>query len=617
MSSLEGARRERFWVVSLRQFADRVGVDFERLVHTSARGDRLIATRHRSFIAAHVIGGSIALLVLPVYLAVYGQPKLAEALAFSWFVSPIAIAMFLSWTGRYEAAHLISVANLAGLVTYAAAISGGLNSFLIPWMIVIPFEAALSLSRRIVLAGIGLACLALFVLFGLDHFNLVLEPRMLVGDWAAMTMIGAVSATVYVGGLAISVHRVHGESERAIRRGEERYRLLAENATDMITRHSANGAVTFVSLAAERLIAAPADALYGDGLLERIHPVDRPAFLTAISRAAHRGTTTTVEYRLRDAAKPRDPDAALSSGAGSVWLEMRCRPLCPEEGDADGGRREVVAVSRDITERKAHEEALLRMRNEAEAANRAKSRFLATMSHELRTPLNAVIGFADILCERDIGDLPAEQQREYPRIIRQSGQRLLGLVNNILDVSRLETGSFEINPQPLDVADLVESCRHAMAGDAARAGLELRTKLPKAVPEVVADESACRRILLNLVSNAIKFSEPGGRVTLSAEFNRTSVTLAVEDTGIGIAPDELPYLTAPFAQADGSFTREHDGAGLGLSMVQGIARLHGGSMKIESEPGAGTRVSVTLPLAPSTAKTEPQDRKIVPLKKPA
>jgi cell cycle sensor histidine kinase DivJ len=604
-------------VVSLRQFADRVGLDFERLVHASARGDRSIATRHRSFIAAHVIGGSIALLVLPVYLAVYGQPKLAEALAFSWFVSPIAIALFLSWTGRYETAHLISVANLSGLVTYAAAISGGLNSFLVPWMIVIPFEAALSLSRRIVLAGIGFACLALLVLFGLDHFNMLPEPRMLVGDWAAVTMIGAVSATVYVGGLAISVHRVHGESERAIRRGEERYRLLAENATDMITRHSANGAVTFVSLAAERLVAAPVEALHGDGLLERIHLVDRPAFLTAISRAAHRGTATTVEYRLRDDARPRDPEAALSSAGGTLWLEMRCRPLCPDEADAHAGRRQVVAVSRDITERKAHEEALLRMRNEAEAANRAKSRFLATMSHELRTPLNAVIGFAEILCDRDIGDLPAEQQREYPRIIRQSGQRLLGLVNNILDVSRLETGSFEINPQPLDVADLVDSCRQAMAGDAERAGLELRAELPRAMPEIVADERACRRILLNLISNAIKFSEPGGRVTLSAQFNRTAVTLSVEDTGIGIAPDELPQLAAPFARADACLNREHDGAGLGLSMVQGIARLHGGSMKIESEPGSGTRVSVSLPLAPAAANNKSPERKIVPLKQPA
>ena len=114
--------------VSLRQFADRVDLVFARLVHASARGDRLIATRHRSFIASHVIGGAIALLVLPVYLAVYGQPKLIEALAFSWFVSPIAIAMFLSWSGRYEAAYLISVANLSGLVTFAAAISGGLGS---------------------------------------------------------------------------------------------------------------------------------------------------------------------------------------------------------------------------------------------------------------------------------------------------------------------------------------------------------------------------------------------------------------------------------------------------------------------------------------------------------
>ncbi|MDP2621336.1 MAG: PAS domain-containing sensor histidine kinase [Hyphomicrobiales bacterium] len=604
-------------MVNLRQIADRVGLNFERLVHISARHNQVIATRHRSFIAAHVIGGSIALLVLPVYLAVYGQPKLAEALAFSWFVSPIAIAIFLSWTARYEAAHLISVANLAGLVTYAAAISGGLNSFLIPWIIIIPFEAALSLSRRIVLAGICLACLALLVLFALTHSGMLPEPRMLVGDWRAVTMIGAVSATVYAGGLAVSVHRVHGESERAIRRGEERYRLLAENATDMITRHSANGAVNFASLAAERLIGTPAATLLGDGLLERIYPVDRPAFLTAISRAAQRGTATNVEFRLRDDAKPRGDEAALASSTGTVWLEMRCRPLGAGETELHAGRRQVVAVSRDVTERKAHEAALLRMRNEAEAANRAKSRFLAAMSHELRTPLNAIIGFSDILCEQGMDDLTAEQQHEFPRIIRHSGQRLLGLVDNILDVSRLETGSFEINPQPLDVPDLVCSCHQAMAADAARAGLELCLELQDKMPEITADESACRRILINLVSNAIKFSAPGGRVTLAARFTAAAVILSVEDTGIGMAPEQFSHLAQPFAQVDMSYTRKHEGAGLGLSMVHGVARLHGGSMEIESEPGIGTRVSVILPLKPGTSKNRIAERKVVPLRQPA
>lgn len=604
-------------MVKLRQFAERIGLSFERLVHVSAQSNQVIATRHRSFIAAHVIGGSIALVVLPVYLAVYGQPKLAEALAFSWFVSPIAIAMFLSWTGRYEAAHLISVANLSGLVTYAAAISGGLNSFLIPWIIVIPFEAALSLSRRIVLAGIGLACLALLVLFALTHAGVLPEPQMLVGGWRAVMMIGAVSATVYAGALAVSVHQVHGETERTIRRGEEGYRLLAENATDMITRHSANGTVNFASVAAERLIGTPAETLHGDGLLERIYPVDRPAFLTAVSRAAQRGTATNVEFRLRDQAAPRDDGAALTSSAGTVWFEMRCRPISTDGMEPDCGRRQVVAVSRDVTERKAHETALLRIRNEAEAANRAKSRFLAAMSHELRTPLNAIIGFSDMLCEQGTDEVTAEQQREFPQIIRHSGQRLLGLVNNILDVSRLETGSFEIDPQPLDVADLVCSCRQAMATDAARAGLELCIELPEDIPEIVADERACRRILINLVSNAIKFSARGGKVTVAARFTTSAVTLSVEDTGIGIAPEELSHLAEPFAQADMSFTRRHEGAGLGLSMVQGVARLHGGSMEIESEPGIGTRVSVVLPVQPGASKDMMAQRKVVPLRRPA
>jgi two-component system, cell cycle sensor histidine kinase DivJ len=560
---------------------------FSSLVHESVRGDVLTAARHQSFIASHLLGGLLALCVFPIYLVVSGKPSLLSAAAFLWLLSPIGIAIFLSRTGRFAAAHLASAANFAGLVTYCAWLTGGLSSWLIPWMVAVPLEAALATDRRIVAWAAGVAGLGLTILGFGEWFGYMQAPHTLSLSPILLAFIGAITATAYCAALAVMVQFVHKRSENAIRAGEERYRLLAENATDMITRHDEKGRVVFASLGAQQLFGEPAQKVVGDGLLERVHVADRPAYLTALSRCHANGEPIAVEFRVRR--------AGASDPARYVWVEMRCRPMRPQDGSAIE-RPSTVAVTRDISDRKAQEAELTRTRDEAESASRAKTQFLANMSHELRTPLNAVIGFSEILNRELFGALGEARYRDYARLIHESGEHLLNVVNDILDMSKIEAGKFKIVKEPFDVASLVKSCCDIMRHTAEQRSLSLIVDVAPGIPELPADKRACKQMLLNVISNAIKFTDPGGWVRVSARVVEGSVELVVADNGIGIAELDLPKLGNPFVQANNSYDRSYDGAGLGLSVVKGLARLHDGKLELASTLGQGTTATILLPL---------------------
>jgi cell cycle sensor histidine kinase DivJ len=559
---------------------------FSSLVHVEARGDPLTAARHQSFIASHLLGGLLALCVFPVCLAVGGKPSLLGAAAFLWLLSPIGIAIFLARTGRFAAAHLASAANLAGLVTYCSWLTGGLGSWLIPWMVVVPIEAALATDRRIVAWAAGVAGLGLTVLAVAQGLGHMLPPQAVPLSPILLALIGAMSAMAYAAALAVMVQLVHRRSESAVRAGEERYRLLAENATDMITRHDEKGRVIFASLAAQQLFGEPAQKIAGDGLFERVHVADRPAYLTALSRSFANNEPIAVEFRVRR--------AGSAEAARYVWVEMRCRPLRAEGAPLD--RPGIVAVTRDISDRKAQEAEILRTRDEAESASRAKTQFLANMSHELRTPLNAVIGFSEILNRELFGSLGEARYRDYARLIHESGEHLLNVVNDILDMSKIEAGKFKIVKEPFDVAPLVKSCCDLMRHTAEQRSLSLIMDVAPGIPELPADKRACKQMLLNVISNAIKFTDPGGWVRVSAALADGNIEFIVADNGIGIAEQDLPKLGNPFVQANNSYDRSYDGSGLGLSVVKGLARLHGGRLELASKLGEGTIATIVLPL---------------------
>jgi two-component system, cell cycle sensor histidine kinase DivJ len=280
-----------------------------------------------------------------------------------------------------------------------------------------------------------------------------------------------------------------------------------------------------------------------------------------------------------------------------VWIEMRCRLLDrPVANTTDEDPREVVAVMRDVTERKGQEQALEAARAESERANVAKGQFLATMSHELRTPLNVIIGFSEMLLNEAQLRLDSERRREYANLINDSGTHLLSVVNGILDVSRLDSGEFELRPEPFALAAVLDNCCDLLALKARDAGLELLVNVPSGFPDVVADKRAVKQILINLLSNAIKFTDRGGRVVVAAAIDGPTFVITVEDNGVGIGADDLPRLGDRFFQARSAYDRRHDGTGLGLSIVKGLAVLHGGEMDIRSRVGEGTQVIVSLPL---------------------
>ncbi|MEZ5839488.1 MAG: ATP-binding protein [Hyphomicrobiales bacterium] len=566
----------------------------EELLHPSALTDALTAARHRSFIASHLIGGFAALAAFPIYLAWHGPTSWHEMALFAWLVAPLGVAVFLSRTGRYAAAHLLSAFTFTNLIAWAALLTGGLHSFAIAWFAVVPIEAALSGRPRVVAGTVAMVALAIAGVAGMTWYDFLPAPMRAPLPAEAISTISILVAVVYTGFVALRVDALHRAGEKIARAGEARYRMLADNVSDVITRHSGNGDVVFASSAVARVFGiSPADAL-GDGFFRRVHVADRPGYLSALSRALHDRATVTVEFRIRRNGDAHAEDDYDRAAPDFLWVEMRCRPVAV---DADGGiGAGVVAAIRDISELKAHEERLEAAREAAEHASHAKTRFLANVSHELRTPLNAIIGFSDILRQELFGRLEYARHREYVDLIHDSGNHLLQVVNDILDMSKIEAGAFEIVREPFNVGETLEGCRQMMAHTASERGLNLGVDVAAGLPELCADRRACKQIVLNLLANALKFTDAGGSVTLGARLAGDEMTVFVRDTGIGIAAKDLPRLGTPFVQADSAYDRKYEGTGLGLSMVKGLAELHGGRFRIESELGRGTCVSVYLPL---------------------
>jgi signal transduction histidine kinase len=256
-------------------------------------------------------------------------------------------------------------------------------------------------------------------------------------------------------------------------------------------------------------------------------------------------------------------------------------------------RREFLAVRQLArAEREARE-----ARDQAEAATRAKSEFLANMSHELRTPLNAIIGFSEVLADRLFGDLNAKQE-EYARDIHQSGRHLLSLINDILDLSKVEAGRMELDVTTFDLPVAIDTALTLVRERAERHGVAVRHEVDPAITEFRGDERKCKQILLNLLSNAVKFTPEGGTITVTARARPTGVEVAVADTGAGIAPDDLPRLFEEFRQVGTDLARKAEGTGLGLTLTKRFVELHGGTIHVDSVLGKGSTFTFTLTRQP-------------------
>ncbi|MGB2598285.1 MAG: PAS domain-containing sensor histidine kinase [Pseudolabrys sp.] len=549
----------------------------DALVHPVAQQDALTAARHRAFIAPRLLGSLAALASFPVYVVIRGVPTALEVGVFAWLTAPILIVYYLSHTGRYERAHLLSALALTALAALVALCTGGIGSFAAVWLVVVPVEAALSASRRIVALATALALTAAGLLLLLGAGGYLPHALTSPDQQSTLAALGIVSATLYAAGLALGAELLVRTGASLLHAEEDRHRLLAHSMTDVVIRHGRNGSVLSAPQAAESIVGVKASELLGNGLFDRVQVADRPAYLAALADAASLNEERSLELRIR-------------CGAGQFrWVDMRCLPR-----ESGAGEREVIAVLRDISERKSQDRAIETARAESERADAAKIRFIATMSHELRTPLNAIIGFSDMLTNESL-DLDPPRRLEYAKLINDSGHHLLSVVNGILDVSKMENGNFEITPEPFTPAPAIESCADLLALKAQDAGIELTMRIAPDLPDVAADRRAFNQILINLISNAVKFTPRGGRVTVSARCDGPKLAVTVEDTGVGIGESDLPRLGEAFFQGRASYDRRHDGTGLGLSIVKGLVHLHGGEVDIKSRLGEGTRVTVRLP----------------------
>jgi signal transduction histidine kinase len=249
-----------------------------------------------------------------------------------------------------------------------------------------------------------------------------------------------------------------------------------------------------------------------------------------------------------------------------------------------------------LRDRETAYEALRLAKEEAEAANQAKSGFLATMSHELRTPLNAIIGFSEMMQREVLGALGNEQYRAYVGDIHASGTHLLQIINDILDLSKAEAGKIDLSEDIFDLRDIMRSVDQLTAGRIRDAGLTETIDLADDLPPVCGDERKTKQVLLNLITNAVKFTPAGGTITVTGRFDpEDGLSVTVADTGIGIPEGDLDRVLKPFEQVDSSLSRQHQGTGLGLPLVKAIMEMHGGRLRLRSELGAGTKVTVIFP----------------------
>jgi len=350
----------------------------------------------------------------------------------------------------------------------------------------------------------------------------------------------------------------------------------------MRARHDGAITVPFVSEHVRDLYGRSADAVMADPLLlfRGVHDDDRGS-LTGITRTAfERAVPTRLSFRV------------VHAETGAIaWLRGGFVPTRQTDGSLlwDG-------VLVDVTLLKRREEDLSRAMEQAQQASRAKTEFLANMSHELRTPLNAIIGFSEIMLGQLFGPLGQPRYVDYAQDIHNSGQHLLTIINALLDVAKIEAGQMELDERTTDVAGLIGDCLPFVREKVATGHLVLSVEVPTDLPALSLDPGRMRQVLLNLLSNAAKFTGPGGSIRISAGRSAAGgIALAITDTGIGMNADEVLVALQPFRQVDNALSRRYEGTGLGLPLAQRLTELHGGRLQIDSTPGQGTTVTVFLP----------------------
>ncbi|MCY0094415.1 sensor histidine kinase [Hoeflea ulvae] len=530
------------------------------------------------------------MLAVPVLLTAFSWPQ-AIAGALVAAAMPIAAAGVLSSTSSLRITGRISLAAAAAALATLAVLTGGLASPFLPLLALLPLEAAIYSSRPSGLAlGAAAACLALALVAVAGQTGLA-GAAPASGFLATGLSLGLYAL---VRGLAFALARPAAAKPAPVASVETvlvQDLAILDMFPGLVTRHNSRGDVTHVAGADQTDFIIRIGGFSGKGYVNHIHVADRIGFLDAIDCLRRGERRQQVELRF---------DCV---GQESQFVHVAVS--LQAEQDADGNFLGFIAQTRDISAEIAdrlHADEIVEV---AETANAAKTCFLAAVSHELRTPLNAILGFSDILAREYFGTFNDERQREYVALIHQSGEHLLSLVNTMLDMSKIDSGRYEVFVEPFQIGEVVDSCDAMLRLQATNRGVTLTRRLARGAGEVIADKGAMQQILINLVGNSIKFTEAGGVINVDVAVNDERLTLVVSDTGIGIPADKLARIGEPFVQAQDGLGRHYEGTGLGLSLVKGLVALHGGTFAIASTEGEGTVVTIDLPADGSGANRTP------------
>ena len=381
-----------------------------------------------------------------------------------------------------------------------------------------------------------------------------------------------------------------------LRRTDALMRQVVQNSYDGLLVIDENGTVRSANPAAERMLGQRAGQIAGQHFFDVIATTSHQPPIHSLSRMVYADRPSQVELTRPD---------------GTTLIADVALTRLPDQPNAA-----FVALLHDVTDMKMREAELRAARDQAEAASNSKSQFLANMSHELRTPLNAVIGFSEIMKTELLGPIGTETYRGYSHSIYDSAKHLLGIINDILDISSIESGSPRLHEGIHEPEQICQSVVALVAGRAEVAQVKLAVAVDPETDLLYADGRMMKQMLINLVSNAIKFSPKGGsieiRVTPAGPTPHGGVVFAVADAGIGIAKEDIPRILKPFEQVETAFARNFDGVGLGLPLVNSMARLHGATLTIESELNIGTMVSILFPAARTRPRTAAQDAPAAP-----
>ncbi|WP_435417617.1 ATP-binding protein [Parerythrobacter aurantius] len=408
---------------------------------------------------------------------------------------------------------------------------------------------------------------------------------LVAGDWHKILVLEIFLLTVLLMGVPVAAllnekrKALHDLTER-----EAQLAMLTDNASDAVMAFDRRGRCSFASAAAENLFARSREELVGLPYLQLVGRDDRPAARTMVRRLLRERDISALTFA-------RPPRPVGSTSAADMYLSARCKCIETAEGSSAFAGT-VVANVRDVTELVRLEQDRSEAVRRAEHALAAKGRFLANMSHEIRTPMNGVLGFAELLLH---SPLKPDQHRKMELIV-ESGRSMMRILNDILDLSKIESGTFAVSKEPMELTSLLGSCVSINRALAEQKGLRIRCDVDLSLPLLVlGDQNRIRQVLLNLIGNAIKFT-PRGHITVKATNEGERMQISVSDTGIGIDPEYAQAIFEPFEQGNEDTTQKYGGTGLGLSISANLARLMGGTLTVRSVPGTGSTFILDLPL---------------------